>query len=110
MLFKTIFHLILVTIVMTFLSNCDSTQEKHKQALEDKLVESFSGSEKSVRDRVNNIVTASKTKDYSRAMNELAILSVKQQSNSTQKQAIDLLMNKLRYNLEEAEFNGTTKK
>lgn len=104
MMIKHVVHIILVSLALFFLSSCDSNQEKHKKTLEGRLVDSFATSQTLVRERVDIIVAASKVQDYELAMNELAILSATHQNNPAQQQAINLLMNQLRFNLEEAEM------
>ncbi len=110
MMIKNIAHIILVPLALLCLSSCDSNQEKHRKTLEERLVDSFSASENIVRERVDVIVSASKDQDYVLAMNELAILSATQQNNPAQKQAINLLMNQLRFNMEEAEFTARSQR
>lgn len=50
------------------------------------------------------IVVASKDKNYSLALNELALLSATNQLSKSQKLSIDKLMRQLRYDMEEEEF------
>ncbi|HPF45418.1 MAG: hypothetical protein KDF58_07195 [Alphaproteobacteria bacterium] len=99
---------ILVSLLSLSLFACDSNQEKHKKTLEEKLADSFSQSEETVKNRVNVIVKASEDKNYMLAMNELAILSASQINNHEQKLAIKLLMNQLRYTMEEEEIAAKT--
>lgn len=106
---RKIVTFILVSLLSVSLFACDSNQEKHKKTLEEKLTDSFSQSEESVKTRVNVIVKASENKNYMLAMNELAILSVSQINNPEQKQAIKLLMTQLRFNMEEEEIEAKTK-
>ena len=100
---------ILVSLLSLSLFACDSNQEKHKKTLEEKLADSFSQSEETVKNRVNVIVKASEDKNYMLAMNELAILSASKINNPEQKQAIKLLMTQLRFNMEEEEIAAKTK-
>ena len=103
-MFNKILHILLVCVVSFVIAACDSNQEKHQKTLEERLVDSFEMSDRAVRDRVQVIVTASKERNYKLAMNELGILSATQINTPTQKHAIKLLMEQLRFNLEEGEI------
>jgi len=96
--------IILLSLRTMLLSACGSNQEKHKKSLEEQLVDSFAGSEQSVRERVDLIVEASESQNYAKAMNELAMLSAVQINSAEQKYAIKRLMDQLRFNLEEVEL------
>ncbi len=105
-MFNKILHIIMACVLSILIVACDSNQEKHQKTLEEQLVENFKFSSRDVRARVQTIVTASKEKNYTLAMNELGILSATQINTPTQKRAIKLLMEQLRFNLEEEEMSS----
>lgn len=67
-------------------------------------MDSFSMSDREIREQVETIVLASKEKDYVKAMNGLGILSKTQLNSNEQEQAIDLLMSQLRNAMETEEI------
>ncbi len=67
-------------------------------------MDSFSISDREIREQVETIVLASKEKDYVKAMNGLGILSKTQLNSNEQEQAIDLLMSQLRNAMETEEI------
>ncbi len=97
-------NFVLIGVLSIVMVACDSNQEKHQQTLEEQLVDNFASSDQSVRERVAIIVEASKNKNYTKAMNELGILSASQINNSSQEYAIKRLMEQLRFNMEEEEL------
>lgn len=103
-MFNKILHILSVCVLSFVIVACDSNQVKHQKTLEDRLVDSFEMSNNDIQDRVQVIVMASKDKNYTHAMNELGILSATNLNTSSQKHAIKLLMEQLRFNLEEGEI------
>jgi hypothetical protein len=103
---KLINNTVSVFIFSFLLVACDSTQERQKKTMEDRLLGSFEQSEEKVRDRVSVIVSASKEKKYILAMNELGILAKTNMNNTEQKQAIKLLMSQLRIAMESEELKA----
>ena len=99
-----LFKIALIGVFSLLLAACDSNQEKHQKTLEERLVDSFETSDKAVRERVDVIVAASKAKNYTKAMNELGMLSASQINDSSQEYAIKRLMDQLRFNMEEEEL------
>lgn len=97
-------NIIIIFSLLFLLFACDSNQERAKKTLEERLTDSFAMSGRDLRERVEIIVTASKEKDYVKAMNGLGILSKTQLNNNEQEQAIDLLMTQLRNAMETEEI------
>jgi len=97
-------NIILIFSLSVLLFDCDSNQERAKKTLEERLMDSFSMSDREIREQVETIVLASKEKDYVKAMNGLGILSKTQLNSNEQEQAIDLLMSQLRNAMETEEI------
>ncbi len=101
---KKLLHIVLLMAFSLLLFGCGSNQEKHQKTLEEQLIYSYKLSSQDVREHVRLIVQASEDKKYTLAMNELGKLSATQINNQTQKHAIKLLMEQLRFNLEEEDI------
>ena len=86
------------------LAACEKLDTKHKKTVEERLLDSFSGSNEDLRARIGRAVVAAENKNYEFAMNELAVISATMQLEKEQKRAIDDLMRQLRYDLEEEEL------
>jgi len=100
-MFNLVLKFVLVAHICLLMIACDNNQEKHQKTLEEQLVDSYELSSREVRDQVQVIINASKERNYKLAMNELGILSATQINTPPQKSAIKLLMEQLRFNLEE---------
>lgn len=96
-------YLIVIFCTLSLVA-CDSSSEQTQKTLEDRLVNSFSQSEQSARERVEAIVAASHNQNYKFAMNELGKLAGSRIHSKEQRQAINFLMNQLRYSMEDEDL------
>lgn len=105
-MYKVIIRGLVVLGLSVFLLSCEKQEVRHKQSVEEKLVYSFRSASVETVEKIRNIVIAAKDKNYSMALNELAVLSATNRLSNAQKASVTTIMRQLRYDMEEEEFSS----
>lgn len=101
---KIIIGVLVVLGLSVLLLSCERRDIGGKKSAVERFADSFQDAPEKILHRVQVIVSASKKNDYPLALNELAMLLATNQISQPQRVSINLLMRRLRYDMEDEEF------
>lgn len=92
--------------LMTFvIAACEKPEESRKITIEDRLIQSFRKESPEVQQQIAAIIRDAQALDYQNAMNKLAVLSATRILTKDEKFAVNSIMRKLRFDMEEEIFS-----
>lgn len=106
-MFGKIIRLVVSLLLIVVVASCGKPDETHEV---DRLSYSFRNAKPELRQYVEGIVKEAEQLEYQNALNKLALMSATRKLTAQQKNAVDLLVKRLRYDMEEEIFSAQRKK
>lgn len=102
-------RLVLSVITVLALTACEKPDDSRKITMEEHLVQSFSAESPETRQQVADIISAARMRNYQKALNKLALLSATRILTKNEKFAVESIVRKLRFDMEEEIFSKQNK-
>jgi len=102
-------RLVSAVIVALAVTACEKPDDSRKITIEERLVQSFSEEPPETRQQIAEIIRAAQGQDYQTALNRLALLSASRILTKNEKFAVESIVRKLRFDMEEEIFSKQKK-